>query len=46
MKTGFNLQQVLQEGCTNEHRVRVTIFLMLLFRCLFMRKMYVPIKYD
>lgn len=43
-KTGFNLQHVLQEGCTNEHRVRVSIFLVLLFMCLFMQKIYVRHK--
>ena len=43
-KSGFNLQHILHEGCTNENRVRVTIFLMLLFMCLFMRKIYVKYK--
>lgn len=43
-KTGFSLQHILHEGCTNEHRVRVTIFLMLLFMCLFMQKIYVRYK--
>jgi hypothetical protein len=43
-KTGFNLQHILQEGCTNEHRVRVSIFLVLLFMCLFMQKIYVRHK--
>ena len=43
-KSGFNLQHVLHEGCTNENRVRVTIFLMLLFMCLFMQKIYVKYK--
>ncbi len=43
-KTGFNLQHILHEGCTDEDRVRVTIFLMLLFMCLFMQKMYVRYK--
>lgn len=40
-KTGFGLQRILHEGCTNGHRVRTTIFLMLLFICLFMQKIYV-----
>jgi hypothetical protein len=43
-KSGFNLQRVLHEGCTNENRVKVTIFLMLLFMCLFMRKIYAQHK--
>jgi hypothetical protein len=43
-KTGFNLQHILHEGCTNEHRVRVSIFLLLLFMCLFMQKIYVRHK--
>lgn len=43
-KTGFNLQHILHEGCTNEHRVRVTIFLLPLFICLFMQKIYVRYK--
>jgi hypothetical protein len=40
-KSGFNLQHILHEGCTNENRVRVSIFLMLLFMCVFMHKIYV-----
>jgi hypothetical protein len=43
-KTGFNLQHILHEGCTNEHRVRVSIFLVLLFMCLFLQKIYLHHK--
>lgn len=43
-KSGFNLQHILHEGCTNEHRVKVAIFLLLLFMVLFMQKIYVRYK--
>jgi len=43
-KSGFNLQHILHEGCTDQNRVRVAIFLMLLFMCLFMQKIYVRYK--
>ena len=43
-KSGFNLQDILHEGCTDGNRVRVAIFLMLLFMCLFMQKIYMRYK--
>jgi uncharacterized membrane protein YhaH (DUF805 family) len=43
-KTGFKLQQLLHEGCTNKERVQVSIFLLLLFICLFMQKIYIRYK--
>lgn len=40
-KTCFHLQEMIQDGGQNEHRVKVSIYLMLLFICLFMKKIYV-----
>jgi hypothetical protein len=43
-KSGFNLQHILQEQYTNVHRIITAIFLMLLFVCLFMQKIYLYYK--
>lgn len=43
-KTGFHLQDMFAEGASNEYRVNVSIYLMLLFMCLFMNKIYVRCK--
>ncbi len=43
-KSGFNLQHILREQCKNEHRIITAIFLMLLFICLFMQKIYLYYK--
>jgi hypothetical protein len=43
-KSGFNLQNILHEGCTKVERVEVIIYLMLVFMCLVMKKIYVQYK--
>jgi hypothetical protein len=39
-KSGFNLQNILHEGCTKVERVELIIYLILVFMCLVMRKIY------
>ena len=43
-KSGFNLQSILHEGCTKVERVEVMIYLILMFMCLVMKKIYVKYK--
>jgi hypothetical protein len=43
-KSSFHLQEIFHEECKNEHRVKVSIYLMLLFICLFMQRIYVNYK--
>ena len=43
-KTGLNLQSSIHSGFTNEERVRVYIFLMLVFVCLFTKNIYCVYK--
>jgi transposase len=45
-KTCFHLQEMIQEGGQNEHRVKVSIYLMLLFICLFMKRIYARYQYE
>lgn len=39
-KSGFGLQDMLHEGYGNVHRVKVSIYLMLLYMCLLMHQVY------
>jgi Transposase DDE domain len=43
-KSGFNLQNILHEGCVKKERVYVIIYFMLIFMCLVMLKIYVKYK--
>ncbi|WP_208745900.1 hypothetical protein, partial [Pedobacter kyonggii] len=37
------LQQLLHNGCTNEKRISTNIYLLLMFICLFMQKIFLPV---
>jgi hypothetical protein len=39
-KSGGRMQQILHEGCTNIERVKTTVYLLLMFFCLVMQKVY------
>ncbi len=39
-KSGYGMQQLLHEGCTNEHRVRACIYMLLMVICLVVQKVY------
>lgn len=43
-KSALHLQKILHDGCTNDHRVQVNIYFLLIFICLFMQKIYVHYK--
>lgn len=45
-KSAFHLQEIFHEECKNENRVQVSIYLMLLFICLFMQRIYVHHKNE
>ena len=40
-KSGGQLQAMLHERCTNLYRVKITIYLLLMFFCMMMQKVYV-----
>jgi hypothetical protein len=40
-KSGYRMQELLHEGCTNEHRVRACIYMLLMLICLVVQKVYV-----
>ena len=39
-KSGGHLQRILHEKCTNVHRVKITIYLLLMLYCTIMQKVY------
>lgn len=40
-KSGYGMQQLLHEGCTNEHRVKASIYMLLIVICLVVQKVYI-----
>lgn len=39
-KSGYGMQELLHEGCTNEHRVKACIYMLLMVICLVVQKVY------
>lgn len=44
-KSGLHLQKMLHEGCTNIHRVKTTIYLLLMWFCMVVQKLYHPYRH-
>ena len=40
-KSGYQMQELLHEGCTNEHRVKACIYMLLMVICLVVQKVYI-----
>lgn len=45
-KSSFHMQSLLHEACTGAHRAKICIYLLLLFICLFMHKVYMRYRHK